>query len=241
VGNHTNFADLCNLAEVCKVRTVDGVIHELPLRDRKKAATRRALSDAAVRLARTLGIDCVTADAIASDAGVSTRTFHNYFPSKEEAILFRFETEVTQWVQQLRERPADEPIWDSLETVVVGIVMDPERDLTDTFAVMALVEDSPALLARQLELQGRVNRIFGEAIAERTGTDVERDLYPNLLQMAAGAACKAAIDLWMQGTSDYANPGELVTEAFRQLRAGIPQPTPLPGRSAGSAPAPTQH
>ncbi|MFC7447929.1 TetR family transcriptional regulator [Rhodococcus daqingensis] len=214
---------------------------ELPLRDRKKAATRQALSDAAVRLARTLGVDGVTADAIASEAGVSTRTFHNYFPSKEEAILYRFETEVTEWVRKLRERPADEPIWDSLESLVVGIVMDPERDLTDTFAVMALVEESPALLARRPELHGRVTRIFGEAIAERTGTDVERDLYPNLLQMAAGAAARAAIELWMQGTSDYATPGELVTEAFRQLRAGIPQPASPSGRSAGSAPAATQN
>ncbi|MFD4182895.1 TetR family transcriptional regulator [Rhodococcus sp. NPDC058514] len=197
---------------------------ELPLRDRKKAATRRALSDAAVRLARSLGIDCVTADAIASDAGVSTRTFHNYFPSKEEAILYRFETEVTEWVEQLRARPRDEPIWDSLEHMCVDVVMDPSRDLAETFAVMALVEDSPALLARQLELHGRVSRILGEAIAERTGTDVDTDLYPNLLQMTVGAACKSAIDLWMQGTTDYDSPGALVSEAFRQLRSGIPQP-----------------
>jgi hypothetical protein len=86
-----------------------------------------------------------------------------------------------------------------------------------------------------------VSRILGEAIADRTGTDIDNDLYPNLLQMTAGAACKAAIDLWMQGNSGHETPAPLVTEAFRQLRAGIPQPTPLPGRSAGSAPPATQH
>ncbi|MGW6376826.1 TetR/AcrR family transcriptional regulator [Rhodococcus sp. NPDC055112] len=201
------------------------MIQELPLRDRKKAATRQALSDAAVRLARTLGVDGVTADAIASEAGVSTRTFHNYFPSKEEAILYHLETELTEWVRRLHERPAEESIWDSLEALVIGIVMDHERDLTDTFAVMTLIKESPALLARQLELDGHVTRVFGEAIAERTGTDIERDLYPNLLQMASAAAARAAIELWMQGTTEYETPGELVTEAFRQLRAGIPQPS----------------
>ncbi|TQF74128.1 TetR family transcriptional regulator [Rhodococcus spelaei] len=197
---------------------------QLPLRDRKKAATRRALSDAAVRLAKTLGVDAVTADAIAAEAGVSTRTFHNYFPSKEEAILYRFETDVGEWVAQLSARPADEAIWDSLERLVVGIVTDPARDVAETFAVMALIEDSPALMARKLEVHGRVSRILGEAIADRTGTDVDNDLYPNLLQMASGAACKAAIDLWMQGNTGYDTPAPLVTEAFAQLRAGLPPP-----------------
>ncbi|MFE3293793.1 TetR family transcriptional regulator [Rhodococcus sp. NPDC059234] len=209
---------------MCNLRTFEEVTAQLPLRDRKKAATRTALSDAAVRLARTVGVDAVTADAIAAEAGVSTRTFHNYFPSKEEAILYRSETEGTAWAAQLRARPVDEPIWDSLEQVVVGIVTDPARDLDETFAVMALVEDSPALLARKLEVHGRVSRILGEAIADRTGTDVDNDLYPNLLQMVAAAAAKAAIDLWMQGNTGHDTPAPLVAAAFTQLRAGIPQP-----------------
>lgn len=196
------------------------------LRDRKKAATRTALSDAAVSLARAVGVDAVTADAIATEAGVSTRTFHNYFSSKEEAILYRFETEATVWRHMLLARPADEPIWDSLERLSVDLVTDPARRLDETVAVMALVEDSPALMARKVEMRGRVTRILGEAIAERTGTDIDTDLYPNLLQMAAGAACKAAIELWLRDTSTAADPGELVSQAFRQIRAGLPQPNP---------------
>ncbi|SDC77914.1 TetR/AcrR family transcriptional regulator [Rhodococcus tukisamuensis] len=201
------------------------------LRDRKKAATRTALSDAAVSLARAVGVDAVTADAIAAEAGVSTRTFHNYFSSKEEAILYRFETEATVWMHLLRARPADEPIWDSLERLSVDLVTDPARRLDETVAVMALVEDSPALMARKVEMRGRVTRILGEAIAERTGTDIDTDLYPNLLQMAAGAACKAAIELWLRDTSTAADPGELVSQAFRQIRAGLPQPNPATPQS----------
>ncbi|MFZ2174479.1 MAG: TetR family transcriptional regulator [Rhodococcus sp. (in: high G+C Gram-positive bacteria)] len=200
------------------------MISELGLRDRKKAATRAALSGAAARLARALGIECVTADAIASEAGVSTRTFHNYFSSKEEAVLAQLEESIRDWVELLRARPEDEPIWDSLEHVVVQIVTDPAKPLEETHAIMELVESSPSLLAKKLEVHLRVTRLVGAVIAERTGTNIDTDLYPNLLHMTVGAACTVALDLWMSGKSGASGPEELVRDAFRQLRRGIPQP-----------------
>lgn len=196
------------------------------LRDRKKAATRAALSDAAARLARALGIDCVTADAIASEAGVSTRTFHNYFSSKEEAVLAHFEASAQDWVDMLRERPEDEPIWDSVEHLMVAIVTHSRRTLEDTHALMEMVESSPALLAKKMQMHLRLTRLLGEVIAERTGTDLDTDLYPNLLHMMVGAACKTSLDLWLSGKSGATGPEALVREAFRQLRAGLPQPDP---------------
>lgn len=194
------------------------------LRDQKKAATRLALSEAAIRLAKPGGLDTVTAEAIAAEAGVSTRTFHNYFASKEEAVLHRFEVDVTTWAERLRGRPLDEPIWDALESVVVSIVLDPVRDLETLAAEMALIESSPALLACKLDLHGRVGRILGEAVAARTGTDIATDLYPNLLQMTVGAACKSALELWLQDDTRDDTPEPLIREAFRMLRAGIPEP-----------------
>ncbi|MEV0947248.1 TetR/AcrR family transcriptional regulator [Rhodococcus sp. NPDC049939] len=197
---------------------------EIGLRGRKKAATRAALSGAAARLALVSGIESVTADAIASEVGVSPRTFHNYFSSKEEAVLAHFEESVHDWVSLLRARPADEPIWDSLEHVVVQIVTNHERSLEETAALVELVESSPSLLAKKLEVHLRVTRLIGEVIAERTGTDIDTDLYPNLLYMAVGAAVRASFDLWMGGKSGASGPEELVREAIRQLRQGLPPP-----------------
>ena len=167
MGKNIKVALSRKFAELCKFCTVGVVISEIGLRDRKKAATRAALSGAAARLARALGIECVTADAIASEAGVSTRTFHNYFSSKEEAVLAHFEQSVHDWVDLLRARPEDEPIWDSLEHVVVQIVTDPAKPLEETAVMMELVETSPALLAKKLEVHLRVTRLVGEVIAER--------------------------------------------------------------------------
>jgi AcrR family transcriptional regulator len=59
----------------------------LTLRERKKLETWNLIHDAAAGLALDEDIPCVTVEAIASEAGVSQRTFFNYFPTKEDAIL----------------------------------------------------------------------------------------------------------------------------------------------------------
>ncbi|MEU1886466.1 TetR/AcrR family transcriptional regulator [Micromonospora sp. WMMD987] len=56
------------------------------LRERKKQATRQALREAALRLAVERGTDQVRVEDIAEAAGVSPRTYHNYFASREQAI-----------------------------------------------------------------------------------------------------------------------------------------------------------
>ncbi|WIB63530.1 MULTISPECIES: TetR/AcrR family transcriptional regulator [unclassified Curtobacterium] len=57
------------------------------LRARKKRQTRGHIQDAARRLTAEHGLHGVTIDAICAEAGVSTRTFFNYFPSKSAAAL----------------------------------------------------------------------------------------------------------------------------------------------------------
>src|SRR2546429_9367764 len=57
------------------------------LRERKKQATRKALRDAALRLALERGPDNVRVDDIAGAAGVSPRTYNNYFSSRDQAIV----------------------------------------------------------------------------------------------------------------------------------------------------------
>ena len=57
------------------------------MREKKKDATRKALREAALRLAMEHGPDNVRVDDIADAAGVSPRTYNNYFSSREQAIV----------------------------------------------------------------------------------------------------------------------------------------------------------
>lgn len=57
------------------------------LRDRKARRTREAIHTAAVRLSYERGLDAATIAQIADEAGISQRTFFNYFASKEDAII----------------------------------------------------------------------------------------------------------------------------------------------------------
>ena len=59
----------------------------VPLRERHRAETWGAIRDAAGELVLEVGLSGATIDAISARAGVSRRTFFNYFQSKEDAVL----------------------------------------------------------------------------------------------------------------------------------------------------------
>src|SRR4051812_48235481 len=69
------------------------------LRERKKRATRLALHRAALELVGTHGLDGVSIEQIAARADVSTRTFFNYFSTKEDAVIGTVPTTREDWVQ----------------------------------------------------------------------------------------------------------------------------------------------
>jgi AcrR family transcriptional regulator len=57
------------------------------LRERKRLATKRSIEFAVLELSRESGLDQVTVDDISRTADISPRTFFNYFPSKEAALI----------------------------------------------------------------------------------------------------------------------------------------------------------
>ncbi|WP_255254014.1 TetR/AcrR family transcriptional regulator [Streptomyces albidoflavus] len=101
----------------------------LGLRERKKAATRQAVHEAAMRLTREHGLDHVTVEAIADAAGISRRTFSNYFAGKEDALLYGKEQYIQRLLDAVRDRPAEESNWQALRaaTQVLEYAADEER------------------------------------------------------------------------------------------------------------------
>nr|WP_225954082.1 TetR family transcriptional regulator [Kibdelosporangium phytohabitans] len=190
------------------------------MRERKKRATQEALSWAALRLAVERGVDNVLVEDIAADAGVSPRTFNNYFASKYEAIVWRELDRMVRIGDILRERPLDEPFWQSVEHAVLAIYGDDDAttppDVKWTQGVRDLV-NSASLRAEYLKADAAMARALAEAIAERLGRDVDKDMYPRVIAGTVGVACSAAQEQWM--SADPPVPlGPLIREALGYLK-----------------------
>jgi AcrR family transcriptional regulator len=197
--------------------------HEgLTLRERKRLAAREALSSAAIRLAMEKGLEHVRVEDIAAEVGVSPRTFNNYFSSKEEAICAITIRRNGRIADLLLGRPADEPIW----TAVTNAVSEHYGDMTgdaprEFIAKFRLLLDSDALRGEFLKAHGDVERKLGLAVAQRTGTDVERDLGPMLLAGAITSAMRVGMHRWLKHDRD-ATLADCVRAALDELANGLP-------------------
>jgi AcrR family transcriptional regulator len=210
--------------------TVVAMTVQLPgLRERKKADTRRALSDAALNLAFERGLENVTRDDIANLAGVSLRTFNNYFTGKYEALAYRQAERMRRGVALLRQRPADERLW----TAITHAVLEPlEEDFGDVYGDENQLPTRQELTeVRKLLLNPQVRnavpqQLFDEwldAIGERTGTDPDRDIYPRLVVAVVRAVGDAAADAYVRADPPVAIT-ELMRSGFAAISAGLPEP-----------------
>lgn len=198
---------------------------ETGLRERKKAATKAALGTATLRLAIAKGgIEFVTADEIAAEAGVSTRTFHNYFPNKEAAFLHDFHEMTTAFVDGVRERAAHQPVWDALRDAAIDLRINERMDLNEIKCREQLVHASPSLIKEQ---SGQFMDLFTEVlglVADATGTRPD-DMYPRLLLGAALVAMKTANEHWITDPGAQ-TLGEAIAASFAVFERGVTQPPP---------------
>ncbi|MFI9576020.1 TetR family transcriptional regulator [Microbispora rosea] len=198
------------------------------LRERKKQETRIALSWAAIRLAVERGLENVRVEDIAAEARVAPRTFNNYFSSKGEAIAARHLDRARLIAQELRRRPASEPLWEAIKIAVItqlamGASYDARQPDQQWQTGIRLMVSEPSLQGEMLKANAIAEDELAAAIAERTGTDVARDLYPRLVAGAAGAAIRVAMDQWLR--ADPPVPVKpLIEDALDWLSAGLPEP-----------------
>ena len=169
-------------------------------REQQKEQTRLDLALAAFELAKAEGLANVRVPQIAEAVGVSTRTFNNYFPSKEAAIVFPTTLRGARLAGDLAARPAGEPLADALVEVVAGLYgSHGQEGLPDnwTDGFRAMVGAEPSLHGEYLKAQGAVEVQLADEIARRTGA-AAGDLEPLLLAGVVLAAERAALLHWFR-------------------------------------------
>ncbi|MBO3750660.1 TetR family transcriptional regulator [Streptosporangiaceae bacterium NEAU-GS5] len=203
------------------------------MRERKKQATREALRTAALRLALERGPDNVRVDDIAEAAGVSPRTYNNYFSSREQAIVAAVTADrAAHLAATVAARPADVGLSDAVIDAVVGLYTSSDDHRRDA---LLMITSNPALRACYVDVVTTIEDPLADAIAER---HPEIDLLTaHVLSACVGAAAKVALRQWLRSVSGPATPSGLVVPSGSLpdiIRAALTPLVPALDAAAGS-------
>ncbi len=192
------------------------------LRERKKARTRAAIREHALRLFREQGYAATTVDQIAEAADVSPSTFFRYFPTKEDVVL-QDEFDVLA-IGAFEEQPPE------LSTVAAfraaarqAFAALGQEELAKMRETAQLTLTIPELRARAMDEFSRTIEVIAEAAARRSGRDPS-DFAVRILAGAIVGVIMAAMMPW----SDWAETPQdtdmldQIDAALAQLEAGLP-------------------
>jgi AcrR family transcriptional regulator len=176
------------------------------LREQKKQATRAALREAALRLALERGPENVRVDDIAEAAGVSARTYNNYFASREHAIVAAVTAEREARVAgAIAAQPAADRLADAVTEAVVEQYTDPGGHDRDA---LMLIMTRPALRHAFVETAGAIEDPVADAIAQRLGGTETHTA--RVLAASIAAAIRVALQQGLQPTTPSPTDGGLV-------------------------------
>lgn len=153
------------------------VAEEPGLRERKKRARREALVDAAHQLVGQHGLDHVTVEMISSAAGVSVRTFFNYFDTKDDAVLG-----IGQWsldpvvAQQFAEGGPTGKLMADLEVLMASLLDSPPLGKARMERSFELAKHDPRLLVRAFALFDEHGAQLGRMVRDRLGDQADESL-----------------------------------------------------------------
>lgn len=200
----------------------------LPLRERKKLRTRRALAEAAVRLFLDRGFEKTTLDELVDAVEVSKRTFFRMYPSKE-AVAIAAETELWDaYVEEVAQREIRGPALAVLREAMSATVLAMGREWMRRFlATRGLAARSPAVRDHSDLTSLVVERRLVELLERKLDIDSREDVRLRLLGELALGAWRCGVRNWIRRARQTRRPGSLrglvreVEEAFDAIPATL--------------------
>jgi AcrR family transcriptional regulator len=189
-------------------------LHELRRRSTHAALRRVALAQFASK-----GFANVTVTQLATEAGVTERTFFRHFPSKEAVLFQDYDTHLEWLAEALAQRPTSESLFDAVLASVASFPHDLEVVRQAALARSTLI--SAERIAAHLRV---VQASFAEVL-----TDFIKNRYPgvpnlDLIAEVAGATLAAALVVAVQKWGDDGctdDLGEIVATSVDLVRSGF--------------------
>ncbi|MEO7348636.1 MAG: helix-turn-helix domain-containing protein [Terrimesophilobacter sp.] len=199
----------------------------LGLRERKRAATHRAIQHAVLRLATERGYEHVTIEEIAAAANISPRTFFNYFVSKDEAVVGEFPAIASldaaeQFLAEGPDANIVKGLGRLLEAAAVALASDREASQQRRM----LLRQHPVLLAKRMTYLHTFENELSELVLARLTRDnpqgavdsEELEQQAGLLSQIVLAAMRFAYRRWIEKEGPQ-SLADRIGEAFQKLDA----------------------
>ncbi|RJE81526.1 TetR/AcrR family transcriptional regulator [Paracoccus sp. JM45] len=185
------------------------------LRDKRRRQTARDIQLAALWLATRHGYGAITTEAIATEAGVSPRTFFNYYNNKQAAIIGQptlLNAADNAWIIT-----SDQPLIDDLLKVLTHLLENDQPDRELIRMIKHLSDCCPELFAIFRDSMDQIASVLGGLLVERLGST--HHLAAQLLaDMAVEAFCAAVMQWAVDDTMTEAEIPELVRSQLTQVR-----------------------
>jgi AcrR family transcriptional regulator len=195
------------------------------LRERKKARTRAAIREHALRLFRAQGYAATTVEQIAAAAEVSPSTFFRYFPTKEDVVL-RDDFDDRMFEAFQRQPASKSPVAALRAAIREGLASLTPTEWAEFQEMTALGLTIPEVRARMMDELTRTVNLMADALATRLGRSPD-DLAVRVHAGAVFGVLMVAMgpDTYSGGRVDAA-VFDRVDQALAMLEAGLPLATP---------------
>ena len=189
------------------------------LRDITREAVGARIAAVAIDLFAEDGFDHVTVEQIAAAVGISARSFHRYFPSKEDAVIGDPGRHGRVACDAFAARRADEPVWTSLHASFQAVLAQASEDDEHARRIIRVLNTTPSLRARNLEKHLLWARLLTPLIADRLDGDLVL-LRAQTLTQASLVCFDVALTTWADD-EETASVSELLRQSFAALNPEI--------------------
>ncbi|GAA1762486.1 hypothetical protein GCM10009712_08990 [Pseudarthrobacter sulfonivorans] len=210
------------------------------LRERKRAATRAAITAIARSLTAGRGLNGYTVEEVCERAEISRRTFFNYFPTKEDAIIGHADDEIPQdVVEEFVAGGSSSPPGEISPTLfrdLIRLSLKLSEHMAaseeETRQLIGVVKKEPQLVLRIIGATEQREAQFARDVARREGVAPDHPVVQMAVALLGTIARKSSMAYFSDGNiRSYAELLiENITAASQLFSQHFEKPEPIEGR-----------